>query len=147
LVQIVISGCHNAKVDSYRSVAAKPLKFLFLENSQKLGLQFEWQIANFIEKERSCMGVLKSAGCLSQRSSECSAFMAQEFAFQQTAWHCRAVQLDIWTALPKALLMNGLGYKFLARAVRVILGGRISEVRVVQNVKSLSPELQRKIFR
>jgi hypothetical protein len=42
--------------------------------------------------------------------------MAKELAFQETAWHCRAVQLDVWTALSKALLMNGLGDKFLARA-------------------------------
>ena len=50
LVQILIRGCHDAHINSYRSVAAKPLKFLFLENSQKLGLQFERQIANLIQK-------------------------------------------------------------------------------------------------
>jgi hypothetical protein len=62
------------------------------------------------------VGVLKTAGCLSHRSGECSALMAEELAFHETAWHCRAVQLDIWTALSKALLMNGLGYNFLAGA-------------------------------
>ncbi len=42
--------------------------------------------------------------------------MAEELAFQETAWHSGAVQLDIWTALSKAFLMNGLRYNLLARA-------------------------------
>jgi hypothetical protein len=108
--------CSIFRVNSYRSVAAKPFKFLFLDNSQKLGLQFERQIANFIEEYRSCVGVLKAAGCLSQSSGECSTLMAEELAFQESAWHGRAVQLDVWTVLPKALLMNGPCYKFLTRS-------------------------------
>jgi hypothetical protein len=62
------------------------------------------------------VGVLKAAGRLSHRPGERSALMAEKLAFQETAWHCRAVQLDVWTTLPKTLLMNGLGYQFLARA-------------------------------
>jgi hypothetical protein len=102
LGQILIRGCHNTNVNPDGAVASEPLKFLFLENAQELRLQFERQIAHLIQKQRTCVGVLKAPGRLSPRSGECSALVAEEFALDETIWHCRAVHL-------------GLGDQFFAR--------------------------------
>ena len=45
-------GCRdNAHIHLLGSGTAQPLKFLFLQDPQQFGLQFEWNIADLIEKK------------------------------------------------------------------------------------------------
>ncbi len=116
LRQILIRGCYDANIHSNRAGAAKPLKLLFLQNSQELWLQFERQIADLIQKQCSLVGELKAARGLRQGSGEGSTLVAKQLVFEQSAWHRRAVHFDVWAAVSKALLVNSFGDKLLSRA-------------------------------
>ena len=56
LRQVLIGGRDDTNVNASGACAAEPLELLFLENTQELGLQFERQVADFVEKQRSCVG-------------------------------------------------------------------------------------------
>ena len=62
---------------------ADALIFPVLNESQELGLQFQRQIANFIEEERAAVAGEDAAGVVADGSGEGAAGVAEEFAFEQ----------------------------------------------------------------
>jgi len=53
LFQVPMSGCNHADIHLLSARAAQPFKFVFLQDAQQLGLQFERDVTYFVEKERS----------------------------------------------------------------------------------------------
>jgi hypothetical protein len=55
---------------------------LFLEHSQQLGLEVDWNVFYFVEEERPSMREFKSAFSLFDRACEGTLLMAEHFAFK-----------------------------------------------------------------
>jgi hypothetical protein len=80
----------------------QPFDFPFLNCAQQLGLKFNRQFANLIQKECATIGRLKAPKPLRDRSSEGTSLMPKEFTFKQRGWKCRAVNC-YKTVLPARL--------------------------------------------
>src|SRR5208337_2226043 len=82
----------------------------------KLGLQFQGQIADFVQKESAPVGQLEAPLGLSACPREGASFVAEEFALQQGPRDCGAVQLYKWALPARTLVVNGAGDDLLAGA-------------------------------
>jgi len=51
LGQIAVGRCHQTHIDAMCSPTAKPLKFLFLQDTKQLRLQCRRQISNFVQEK------------------------------------------------------------------------------------------------
>ena len=54
--QLVMGGGHHAHVNLVRCVAAQRPQFTLLQYAQKLGLQQQWHVADFIQKQGAAVG-------------------------------------------------------------------------------------------
>src|SRR6266496_6056463 len=95
---------------------AEPLKFAFLENSQKLRLQVPRHLANFVEKQRAAVRQfeLSCFGCIG--ASESALGMSEQFALEQVLRYGRTVHRDKWFATSAAGFVNKLRQQLLAGA-------------------------------
>ena len=110
-------GCRDdADVDLLRLCAAQPFKFMFLQNPQQFGLQFEWDVAHFVEKQGSLIGSLEPAGLAHYGAGKCSLLVPKELALEQAAGNGGTVQLNEGLTASRAQIVNGAGDKFFSRA-------------------------------
>ena len=89
-----MSRCHDAHVDFLRPRASQALEFPLLQDTKKLRLQLERDVADFIQEQRTLMCQLKPADLLCDRTGERSPLMAKQFAFEQPGRDGGAVELD-----------------------------------------------------
>ncbi len=75
------------KVRSNRPGAAESLKFSFLQNSQKFGLQLQRNVAYLVEKEGSLVGQLNASDFPRDSPSKRTLLVAKQFAFEQPGWY------------------------------------------------------------
>src|SRR5580698_5520721 len=75
--QIPVRRADHANVDRNRLCAAKPLDHAIFQRTQNFRLRHRIHVADFIEKERSAMCLLKSAFLLLRRSRESAALVAE----------------------------------------------------------------------
>src|SRR5258708_36670343 len=94
--------------------AAHSVELAFLEHSKKLGLKLQRHVSNFVEEQRSTIGQRKTAHVRTNSAGESSALVSEEFAFQKTGGHRRAVHLDEGPATARAALVNRSGDDFLS---------------------------------
>src|SRR5882724_12974137 len=94
--------------------AAQSFKLLLLQNPQQLRLQFERNIADFIQEQRAAIRRFETSDLLRDSSSEGALFMTEELAFEQPQRDRRAVELDERPIPAPAVCVNGLRDKFLA---------------------------------
>ena len=93
LVEVVLSA--NAQLPHLRLQGsnglcpAQPLEFLILQDPQQLGLQFQWNIANLVEKERTLVRQLHPADLLRNRSRKRAFLMMPTITACRT---CGAIQ-------------------------------------------------------
>ena len=59
--EIAIGGADQAEIHVDRSIAAEALEFAFLQHAQKLGLEAECQIADFVEEQSALIGSFEAA--------------------------------------------------------------------------------------
>src|SRR5438034_517215 len=111
-----MSGRDDAHVHLQRFAGADALERLFLQHAEKLGLNFEANVANFIQEERPFMRQLKAADLIFMRARESSFDMAKELALQEPGRQGGAMNLNKRLAGPRAVDMQGAGEKLLARA-------------------------------
>ena len=79
---VLVGRRHYSDIDPYRLRTAKSLEFMLLKSAQEFWLQFNWQFANFVEKECAPIGHLEAADSRSNRSSESAAFIPEQFALE-----------------------------------------------------------------
>jgi hypothetical protein len=70
-------GRDQSHVNLMRTVAAEPLEFLLLQDSQQFRLKFQRYIANFVKKQRAFVGKLEPSRFLGDGAGECSFFVAE----------------------------------------------------------------------
>ncbi len=81
--------------------SAEPFEFMLLQNAQQFGLQFQRNVADFIEKNCAFIGEFESANFLGNGYGECAALVAEKFAFQQSAGNGGAIDLDEGAFAPR----------------------------------------------
>src|SRR5262249_53849892 len=83
LFQISVRGCDNAHINLLRTRAAEALEFMLLQNAQKLRLQIEWDVSDFVKEQSALISQFKAAGFAHDGAGEGAFFMAEKFALQQ----------------------------------------------------------------
>ena len=64
LFQIAVGRGHQSNIDLLCARAAQSLEFSFLQSTQKLGLEVEWDVAYLIKKQRAFVGEIEAADLL-----------------------------------------------------------------------------------
>src|SRR6266446_7750525 len=114
LGDVGIRGRQYANIDALSASTAQALKFLLLQNSQKLGLQFERYIADLVQKERSLVRQLESSNPLGDGAGERAFLMAKQLAFEKAERNGCAIHLYKCVALARTQVVNCTGDNLLA---------------------------------
>ena len=92
--QVAMGRCHNTHVDFLRPRASEALEFPLLQDTKKLWLQLERDIADFIQEQRTLMCQLDPADLLRDRAGERSPFMPKQFTFEQPGRDGSTIELN-----------------------------------------------------
>src|SRR5688572_5089948 len=109
-LHISISGGDNTHVNFYCVTSSYAFKFTLLEHTQQFRLQVNRQFANFVEKDRSAIGNLKTSDATRVSARESAPFVAEQFALDEWTRQRRTVHLHQRMVMPQAELMNGVGH-------------------------------------
>src|SRR5678815_2748667 len=99
-------GCQNADIDRDRFIAPYALDDTLLQHAQQLGLRFDGQVANFIEKQRATMRLFEAPNAPGVRAREGTAFVPEQFALNQRLRNSGAVHSDEGFVRSLAVLIN-----------------------------------------
>jgi hypothetical protein len=116
LPQILIRGGDHPHIDRNYAAASQPLDLLFLEDAQEFGLEFEREISDFIEKQRSSVGSLKAPHGLCNGTGKSAALMSEKFTFEQCTRNRRAINRHEAVLPAWAGVVNPLCDDFFAAA-------------------------------
>ncbi len=83
LIQVLVGGGDESHIRGDALGAAEPFELLFLDHAQNLGLGSRAHVADFIEKQRTVVGLLEFADAAGLSPGECSALVAEQLTFQQ----------------------------------------------------------------
>src|SRR5579862_531897 len=115
-VQVAVGGGDHADIDAHRLPAADARKLPLLEHAQDLGLGARWHLADLVQEERALIGQFKLAQLLRVGVGERTAFVPEQFAFQEIFGNRRAVERDEGPLGARAVVVNRLGNQLFARA-------------------------------
>ena len=82
-LQVPVGCCNDARVNPGSDVAAQCLDLPLLQRAQELHLQFQGQLADFVEKHRSAAGGGKQSLSILGGTRKGSPDVAKEFALDQ----------------------------------------------------------------
>src|SRR5579862_2552280 len=105
--QVPVRRGDQAQVDFYGPRAAQPLKLVVLQNTEKLRLQFQRDLSNFVKEQRPTIGQLEPSNLLCDGPGECALFMSKQLALQQSCGNRGAIQCHERMAAALANAMNG----------------------------------------
>src|SRR5665213_1098129 len=115
LREIMIGRCNDANIDTNCLVAADPLNFSCLECAQQFCLRLHAQVADLVEKQRTCICEFKLANPAFCGAGERPLLMAEHFAFHKITWYRGAVDTHKWFFMAWTVLVNGDRHELLAR--------------------------------
>src|SRR5688500_12720906 len=116
LREVAISRGHETDVDADRPVAAEPLELLLLQDAEKLRLQLERNVSNFIEKQRAAVRELEPSDLLRDGARKRASLVPEELALEKSGRNGGTVQLDERARPAAAQIVNGTSDKLFARA-------------------------------
>src|ERR1700730_5343983 len=93
-------------IDALGASTAQSLKFLLLQHSQELGLQFERYIADLIQKQRSLVRQFESSNPLGYGAGERTFLMAKQLAFEKAQRNGCAIHLYKRLTFARAQVVN-----------------------------------------
>ena len=114
--QILVRRGNDANIGLNGLVTAYAVKVPVGEYTQKPSLQLHRHIADFIQKERAALGLLKAAQTRGHRTGERAFFVAKQFTFEQFSRDGRHVDRNVRGAAAAAVLPNGTRNDLLARS-------------------------------
>src|SRR5690348_13940909 len=94
--QITMGRRHQPDVDLLCPRTPQALEFPLLQDTQELGLKFQGDVTDLVQKQRALVGQLHPAGLLRYRAGEGAALVAKQFAFKQTTGNGSTIQLHAW---------------------------------------------------
>ena len=83
LLQVLIRGGDHADVDAHFLRRPDRQKRMAFENPQQLGLAFERQLADFVEKQRAQVGLLEEADVVAIGAGERAGLVAEQLALHE----------------------------------------------------------------
>src|SRR5215469_11188609 len=89
---------------------------MFLQNAQQFRLEFEWNVANFIQEQSTFVGCLEAARLAHDGTGKRASFMPKKFALQETRRNGCAVQFHERPMSPIAQVVDCPGNQLLSRA-------------------------------
>src|SRR5271168_5046452 len=107
--QILIGGGNDAHIHAHRASSSESFELLLLEDAEQFGLEFKWQVADFVEQEGTAIRVLKASRSLAHGSGERTSFMPEKLALDQARWNRRAVDRYETVISTRAGVVNRLG--------------------------------------
>src|SRR5689334_17607255 len=94
LDEVAVGGCDEADVEGDGFGAAEALELAFLEDAEEFGLEFEGEVADFVEKEGAALGLFEAAGAVLHGSCVCAADVAEQLGFEKAIGQGVAVDGD-----------------------------------------------------
>ena len=116
LFEVAVGRGNDPHVGPARFGFAHALIFLLLQQPEQLGLDFERQLADLIQKERAAVRQRDLAQGVPHRAGKRAFDMAEEFALQQLAREAGAIDGDEGVVLLRAVGVDGAGQHGLAGA-------------------------------
>ena len=83
LLQILVGGGNHAHIGFDSAVPTHAVEVPVRQHPQQARLQVKRHVTNFVEEQRTAVGLLEAAPARSLRASEGPAFVTEEFALQQ----------------------------------------------------------------
>ena len=112
--QICIGGGNDPHVHTDCAGAAQVHELSVLNDAQQLGLRFDVQRGDFIEKNRSLVCGFKKAFFMACGPCKCPFDVAKKVAFEQIWRQGTRIDNDEWRVESIAVLMYGPGDQFLS---------------------------------
>src|SRR5262249_34885915 len=104
----------DANVHFDRAVSADPLKFPFLKDTQKLDLEGNRHVSDFIQEDSSTVCLLESTDAGLNCTGESSFYMAEKLGLQQVLGNCATVDTYELLVFSRAVEVNGFCNEFLS---------------------------------
>src|SRR5262249_3793978 len=92
--EVTVRCSDHADIHIDLVIAADWPDFLFLQNAKQLGLHFQRQFADFVQKNSTAIGRLKQTSFGLGRSSKSALFVAEKLAFHQRRYKGTAIDGD-----------------------------------------------------
>ena len=115
-LQVAVGRRDQPHVSADRLVAADALEGLLLEHAQHLGLGGRRHVADLVEEEGAAVALLELADAAAVGAGEGALLVAEQLALQQVLGDGGAVQRQERRLGAGAVLVDGTGDQFLARA-------------------------------
>ena len=116
LFEVLVRRGDDAHVGLQDVVAADAGEFALLQHAQDLALQRQRHVADFVEEKRAAIALLEAPDARAGGAGEGALFVAEELALEQLLGDGRAVDGDEALRAALAVVMDGAGDQFLARA-------------------------------
>src|SRR5688572_6291794 len=94
LLEFLVGGRQHANVDAMLLRATNAGDLSVLQHAQHLGLSREAHVADFIEEERSLVGLLELSGAIAHGPGERTLHVTKQLAFDQLRRNRGAIDLD-----------------------------------------------------
>ena len=91
----------NSHIYFQRLVITYPLQFAAFNKTQKLGLQTQRHLTDFVKKQRSAIGSLDAPCPPLNRTRKSTPRVAEELCFKQGLGNRRAIDGDEWLSAPR----------------------------------------------
>src|SRR5690606_33348728 len=88
----------------------------FLQDTQELGLDTQWDFADLIEQQRSSIGDLEPPVTPLRGAREGPSLVAEELRLDQRLWKRRAVDRDEWARGTRAGFMDSARHELFTSA-------------------------------
>ena len=109
------SGEHTYR-EWHVGFTSEPANSGFLDDAEQLGLSADRHLADFVEKQRSVVGLLETSGPAFDGARERALLMTEEFAFHQRFGQRRAIHRDKRAPVPRTQAVDGARHQFLPRS-------------------------------
>ena len=116
LLQVLVRGGNHTHMRLDSGMAAHAVELPVRQHAQQAGLQVKRHIADFVQKERAALGLLKAPTPLRLRTGEGAALMAKQFGLQQVLRDGRRVDGHERPVGHGRVLVQRARHQLLARA-------------------------------
>ena len=116
-LQILIGGGHNAHVNGHFSSSTQPVVCHAIQDSQQLHLHAGFQLAHFVQEQRSVVCQFEQPRLGRIRAAEGASFVAEQFTFHQMLGQRRATDIHPGLGAAQRVVVHGSGdYLFAGTA-------------------------------
>src|SRR6201993_1829309 len=107
---------NQTHVDVMGASASQALELLFLQNAQKLRLQAERQVTDFVQEESAVISHFESANFLCHGPGKGTLLVPEQLALQEIEGYGSTVKLHAGASPACTQIVNCMGDQFLPRS-------------------------------